>query len=161
MSLLLEMLEREFDVVLCDAPPLLPVTDAAILARATSGALMVVAAGKTTKHQLTGATEALNTVGAKLAGFVMSMVPTRGPDSYYTGYGYGYGYGYRETPQNEQRGNKRPARSKNSTAGSGVRTVRSKSSVLVLAAHRARPFVRTERQPGGTTPRDRDPKNRK
>lgn len=75
-------------------------TDAAILARATSGALLVVAAGRTTKHQLTGAAEALVTVGAKLAGFVMSMVPTRGPDSYYAayGYGYGYGYGYRETP---------------------------------------------------------------
>lgn len=100
MTVLLEMLERDFDVVLCDAPPLLPVTDAAILARATSGALMVVSAGKTTKHQLTGATEALNTVGAKLAGFIMSMVPTRGPDSYYAayGYGYGYGYGYRELP---------------------------------------------------------------
>lgn len=94
MALLLEVLERDFDVVLCDAPPLLPVTDAAILARATSGALLVVAAGRTTKHQLTGAAEALVTVGAKLAGFVMSMVPTRGPDSYYAAYGYGYGYGY-------------------------------------------------------------------
>lgn len=97
MATLLEALERDFDVVLCDAPPLLPVTDAAILARATSGALLIISAGRTTKHQLTGATEALNTVGAKLAGFVMSMVPTRGPDSYYSAYGYGYGYGYRET----------------------------------------------------------------
>lgn len=94
MSALLDMLERDFDVVLCDAPPLLPVTDAAILSRATSGALMVVSVARTTRHQLTGATEALNTVGAKLAGFVMSMVPTRGPDSYYAAYGYGYGYGY-------------------------------------------------------------------
>ncbi|MCD2170218.1 polysaccharide biosynthesis tyrosine autokinase [Microbacterium sp. JC 701] len=94
MSALLDALEREFDVVLCDAPPLLPVTDAAILARATSGALMVVSVTRTTRHQLAGATEALTTVGAKLAGFVMSMVPTRGPDSYYAAYGYGYGYGY-------------------------------------------------------------------
>lgn len=94
MSTLLATLESEFDVVLCDAPPLLPVTDAAILARATSGALMVISAGRTTKHQLAGATEAISAVGAKLAGFVMSMVPTRGPDSYYAGYGYGYGYGY-------------------------------------------------------------------
>jgi len=89
MATLLEVLERDFDVVLCDAPPLLPVTDAAILARATSGALLIIAAGKTTKHQLTGAAEALQTVGAKLAGFVMSMVPTRGADSYYSAYGYG------------------------------------------------------------------------
>ena len=95
MGALLHSLENDFDVVLCDAPPLLPVTDAAILARITSGALMVVSAGRTTKHQLAGATEALNAVGAKLAGFVMSMVPTKGPYSYYSAYGYGYGYGYR------------------------------------------------------------------
>lgn len=94
MGTLLEVLERDFDVVLCDAPPLLPVTDAAILARSTSGAILVASAGKVTRHQLEGAVEALHTVGAKVAGFVMSMVPTRGPDSYYSGYGYGYGYGY-------------------------------------------------------------------
>lgn len=99
MGSFLSALEEDFDVVLCDAPPLLPVTDAAILARLTSGAIMVVSAGRATKHQLAGSTEALNTVGAKLAGFVMSMVPTRGPDSYYSAYGYGYGgygNGYRQ-----------------------------------------------------------------
>lgn len=106
MKILLEMLERDFDVVLCDAPPLLPVTDAAILARLTSGALMIIAAGSTTKHQLVGATDALTTVGAKLAGFVMSMVPTRGPDSYYSTYGYGYGYGYQELPPKRRRARK-------------------------------------------------------
>ncbi|WP_270352844.1 polysaccharide biosynthesis tyrosine autokinase [Microbacterium testaceum] len=109
MSALLDMLERDFDVVLCDAPPLLPVTDAAILSRATSGALMVVSVARTTRHQLTGATEALNTVGAKLAGFVMSMVPTRGPDSYYAayGYGYGYGYGYKLSPAEQSKSNRK------------------------------------------------------
>ncbi len=97
MHLLLEVLERDFDVVLCDAPPLLPVTDAAILAKETSGAIIAVSAGRTTRHQLSGAIEALTTVGAKVAGVVMSMVPTRGPDAYYTyGYGYGYNYGYAE-----------------------------------------------------------------
>jgi len=111
MGTLLSMLEKDFDVVLCDAPPLLPVTDAAILARVTSGALMVVAVGKTTKHQLTGATEALNAVGAKLAGFVMSMVPTRGPDSYYSAYGYGYGgYGYMATPEKPNRAQRKLAK---------------------------------------------------
>jgi capsular exopolysaccharide synthesis family protein len=95
MHTLLEVLERDFDVVLCDAPPLLPVTDAAILAKATSGAIVIVASGQTNRHQLDGAMEALQTVGAKVAGLVMTMVPTRGPDAYYAyGAGYGYGYGY-------------------------------------------------------------------
>ncbi len=108
MTHLLETLERDFDVVLCDAPPLLPVTDAAILARATSGAIVAVAAGRTTRHQLTAAIEALQTVGAKVAGVVLSMVPTRGPDARYTGYGYGYGgYGYVE--KKTTRGRKRRA----------------------------------------------------
>jgi capsular exopolysaccharide synthesis family protein len=93
MRTLLEVLERDFDVVICDAPPLLPVTDAAILARATSGAIVGVAAGRTTRHQLKAAVDALQTVGAKVAGVVLTMVPTRGPDSYYGTYNAGYGYG--------------------------------------------------------------------
>lgn len=91
MGQLLEALSNEFDVVLCDAPPLLPVTDAAVLSRSTTGALVVVAAGKTTTNQLEGALDALETVGSKVAGMVLTMIPTHGPDSY--GYGYGYGYG--------------------------------------------------------------------
>ncbi|WP_298944453.1 polysaccharide biosynthesis tyrosine autokinase [uncultured Microbacterium sp.] len=97
MQTLIDVLERDFDVVLCDAPPLLPVTDAAILAKSTSGAILGVATGRTTRHQLSGAVDALHTVGAKVAGVVMTMVPTRGPDSYYSQYGGGYGgYGYRQ-----------------------------------------------------------------
>lgn len=69
-------------------------TDGAILAKATSGALVIVSAGRTNRHQLSGAVDALQTVGAKVAGMVLSMVPTRGPDSYAYAYGYGYGYGY-------------------------------------------------------------------
>ncbi|MFG6446509.1 polysaccharide biosynthesis tyrosine autokinase [Microbacterium sp. P07] len=91
MGQLLEALGNEFDIVLCDAPPLLPVTDAAVLSKFTAGALLVVAAGKTTTHQFSGALDALETVGSKVGGVVLTMLPTRGPDSY--GYGYGYGYG--------------------------------------------------------------------
>jgi capsular exopolysaccharide synthesis family protein len=107
MGQLLDALAKEFDIVLCDAPPLLPVTDAAILARSTSGAIVVVSAGRTTTNQLGGALDALETVGAKVAGMVLSMVPVRGPDAY--GYGYGYGYGGYGTyvPSKKGRGEKR------------------------------------------------------
>lgn len=94
MQKLLDALAEEFDVVLCDAPPLLPVTDAAVLSRVTSGAIMAVAVGRTTTHQLQGALDALATVGAKVAGVVLTMVPTKGADAYTYGYGYGYGYGH-------------------------------------------------------------------
>ncbi|MBA8816792.1 capsular exopolysaccharide synthesis family protein [Microbacterium halimionae] len=89
MAQLLEAFARDFDIVLLDAPPLLPVTDAAILAKNTSAAILIAAAGHTTTHQLDRALDALDTVGAKLGGVVLTMVPTRGADAY--GYGYGYG----------------------------------------------------------------------
>lgn len=86
---------RAFDVVIFDTPPLLPVTDAAILAKKVGGAIVVVAAGRTHKNQLRGALTALQNVGAPISGLVITMLPTKGPDAYgYGRYGYGYGYGY-------------------------------------------------------------------
>lgn len=97
MQQLITGLEKQFDYVLIDAPPLLPVTDGALLARHTGGALLVVAAGRTHKNQLKGALESLTHVNASVAGLVMTMVPTKGPDAYgYARYGYGAGYGYAE-----------------------------------------------------------------
>jgi succinoglycan biosynthesis transport protein ExoP len=94
MVALVQALEAEFDVVLFDLPPLLPVTDAALVSKLTRGALLVVAAGKTHRGEFTGAVAALQNVGAKVAGVILTMMPTKGPDTY--GYGrYGYGsYGY-------------------------------------------------------------------
>jgi capsular exopolysaccharide synthesis family protein len=94
MQELIERLQREFDYVLFDAPPLLPVTDAAILSKKASGAIVAVASGKTHKGQLAAAVTSLENVGAPIAGFVITMMPVRGPGAYgYGRYGYGYGYG--------------------------------------------------------------------
>jgi len=94
MTNIIAEFNRAFDVVLFDAPPLLPVTDAAVLAKNVGGALLVVAAGRTHKNQLRGAIAALTNVGAPVSGLVLTMLPTKGPDAYgYGNYGYGYGYG--------------------------------------------------------------------
>ncbi|MDN3311623.1 polysaccharide biosynthesis tyrosine autokinase [Microbacterium oryzae] len=100
MRALLDDLGREADVILLDAPPLLPVTDAAILSKETSGTIVAVAAGTTHRRQLEGAINALETVGARIAGLVLTMVPTTGADAY--DYGYGYGYGYGEATESEE-----------------------------------------------------------
>lgn len=95
MISLIAELDRSFDVVLFDAPPLLPVTDAAILARNVGGAIVIAAAGRTHRGQLRGAMAALANVDAPVSGIVLTMLPTKGPDAYgYGRYGYGYGYGY-------------------------------------------------------------------
>ncbi|TFD28012.1 polysaccharide biosynthesis tyrosine autokinase [Cryobacterium cryoconiti] len=90
MARMLGALTEEFDVVLIDAPPLLLVTDAAVLSKLCGGAIMVVASGRTKRNELTSAVKALERAGSRLVGMVITMLPTRGPDSY--GYGqYSYG----------------------------------------------------------------------
>lgn len=84
---LMKVVKDEYDVVIIDAPPLLPVTDAALLAREADGAILVVRHGKTTRDQVKGSMERLAQVGAALLGVVMNMTPAKS-----RGYGYGYGY---------------------------------------------------------------------
>lgn len=117
MESLLETISQRADVIILDAPPLLPVTDAAVLVRRSAGAMMVVAVGITTRHQLASAMTALETVDAKIAGVVLSMVPTKGPDAYGYGYGTGYGYGYGDL---EESNGKTVRRSKRHRAAPGV-----------------------------------------
>lgn len=90
MSRLLEQLTSQFDYVLIDAPPLLLVTDAAVVSKLTGGAILVAASGATKKQELSAAVRTLEAIGSKLLGVVVTMLPTKGPDSY--GYGaYSYG----------------------------------------------------------------------
>ncbi len=77
METLLAQLRAEFDVVLIDAPPLLPVTDAALLAAQADGALLVVRHGRTSKDQLSHAVERLDAVDAKTLGIVLNLVPAK------------------------------------------------------------------------------------
>jgi capsular exopolysaccharide synthesis family protein len=90
MAQLLADLRRRFDVIVVDAPPLLPVTDAALLAAQADGALLVVRHGRTKREQLHGSVERLRAVGGRLVGVVLNMAPQRGNDAHSYGYGYGY-----------------------------------------------------------------------
>ena len=112
MATLIKRLETEFDYVIFDAPPLLPVTDAAILSKSVGGAIVVVAAGRTHKNQLTAAVSALSTTWARrISGFVLTMLPRSGPDAYgYGRYGYGETYEQQPTTQRVALGSRRSAR---------------------------------------------------
>jgi succinoglycan biosynthesis transport protein ExoP len=90
MDQVLKPLGEYFDYVLIDAPPLLLVTDAAVVGSKTRGVIVAAASGKTKKQELAGALRTLETAGVNLLGVVVTMLPTKGPDSY--GYGaYTYG----------------------------------------------------------------------
>lgn len=87
MSDLLTALGRGFDVVIIDTPPLLPVTDAAVMATIADGCVLVSRYAKTTVSQATGAAAALNAVGARLHGCVLNRAPRKG-DGAYSYYSY-------------------------------------------------------------------------
>ncbi|PFG33187.1 polysaccharide biosynthesis tyrosine autokinase [Sanguibacter antarcticus] len=87
MSTLLDSLAAEYDVVLVDAPPLLPVTDAAILSRLAGGALVVVGADTLDRHQLAESMASLENVGARVLGLVLNRA-VRTPSDAYAYYDY-------------------------------------------------------------------------
>ena len=89
-------LKEQFDMVLVDSSPLLPVTDPVLLSRLTDTTLLIVAAGSTTKGQLRRGVEQLTQVGARRIGIVLNEVPRGGGDVY--GYGYSYNYESPEIP---------------------------------------------------------------
>jgi len=77
MADLLKNLRERYDVVILDAPPLLPVTDAAVLAPQSDGVVVVARAGRVTQAQLDRALDSLAAVKAKVLGVVLTMVPRR------------------------------------------------------------------------------------
>jgi len=86
----LAALLTEADVLLIDSPPVLPVTDAAVLAGRVDATLLVATAGETTRRELHRAHEVLRQVDAHLIGTVLNGV--EGDAAY--GYSYGYRYAY-------------------------------------------------------------------
>jgi capsular exopolysaccharide synthesis family protein len=78
--------------VIIDAPPLLPVTDAAVLAHNADGAMIVASVGKTTVERLQKAIQNLDRAGARCLGVVINRVPVRGRGKGYDEYRYSGDY---------------------------------------------------------------------
>ena len=75
--------------MLIDSPPVLPVTDPAILARHADVTLMLAAAGQTRRADLRRAVEKLDQVNATILGIVLNKVTRQ------TERNYGYSYSYK------------------------------------------------------------------
>jgi len=87
MAAVMDQLLAQFDVVILDTPPLLPVTDAALVARQAGGAIVVVGAGTVHRKQLAEALRSLDAVGATVLGLVLNRQRAGSRDEYYD-YGY-------------------------------------------------------------------------
>lgn len=95
MKHLLHEATHTYDVVILDTPPLLPVTDAAVLSHITSGALVVVGSKVVRRQELETALTTLDRVESRVLGLVLNMVERQDRSGY--GYGYDDQYGYGNT----------------------------------------------------------------
>lgn len=97
MRRLLDRLRHEYDMVVIDAPPALPVTDPAVLSVIADATIVVTSAGKTRRLDLTRALENLEAVDARILGFVLNRAKTRGTHAERR-------YGYPSQPQATESG---------------------------------------------------------
>lgn len=95
MRRLLAMWRNEYDHVVIDSPPVLSVTDAALLSVEADSVLMVIRSGQTTKDALRRATELLMQVRARIQGVVVNGIDMDQPHYYYY-YGSHYGTYYKD-----------------------------------------------------------------
>ena len=89
MEQLFGKLAQQFDFILVDSPPVVPVIDAVLINKLTHGLIMVVGAEKTKKKDLASAVQSLETVDVPVAGFALNMVPSGSSTAHRYGY-YGY-----------------------------------------------------------------------
>lgn len=94
LEALLRGLVTEFDHVLIDAPPLLGLADAPLIASKVEGSVFVVEAYGVESRSAKIAVDRLQSSGSRVVGAVLTKFESR-KAAY--GYGYDYGYGYGET----------------------------------------------------------------
>ena len=106
LDVFVQGLKKEYDIVIFDTPPTLPVTDAAVISSKVDSVIIVARAGVTKQSHLAGVIDILENLNSKILGVVLNMVPVnaRGEEYGYAynryepkskyGYKNGYNYGY-------------------------------------------------------------------
>lgn len=74
MSSLIGEFSKIYDMILFDTPPLISVTDAAVLSAQVDGVILVVAAGKADRGMVQKVKQLLNNVNARILGVVLNRV---------------------------------------------------------------------------------------
>lgn len=104
MKRLIEVLSEQFDVVLIDTPPIIAVTDAAIIAQEVDGVILVLASGEVNKEFAKRAKAHLDKVGAKILGAVLNKADMKTSEYHY--YYYYHGSDDSTKKQKSQKANK-------------------------------------------------------
>lgn len=101
MAKLVQDLRAEYDFILIDTPPILTVTDAAVLVSLSDGVVLVLRYGQASRNVVARASEILLRSGAHLLGVVMNAVDLRSSE-YSEYYGRAYNDYYQSRPDGEE-----------------------------------------------------------
>ena len=83
MKRLITALQTEADIVIFDSPPFLLAADAALLANAVEGVLLVISAGETRPGDVGRIAQSLDEIDARLLGVALTKYQPPSSDSYY------------------------------------------------------------------------------
>jgi tyrosine-protein kinase Etk/Wzc len=111
MRLFIEEISRLYDYVILDSPPVIAVTDAAILATRVDGVIMVVSSGTVSKKELMRAIGLIKNVRSSVLGIVLNGLDIKkiyGSYYYYFHY-YQYYYYYGSEPKKRKQKHRRVA----------------------------------------------------
>ena len=89
MKNVLQRAKEQYDYVLIDTPPVMPVTDALIVSRFVDGMILVIASSEVKVEMARDVKNQLQHAGANILGVVLNKVRSE-----HHGYGYGYYYYY-------------------------------------------------------------------
>lgn len=93
---LFDSVRSRYDIILIDCPPVLPVTDASVIAKVADGVLIIVYGGRTRIKAFESTIDALKLIQTKILGVVINKIPnSRDSEDY--GYKSGYSRYYKRT----------------------------------------------------------------
>src|ERR1700722_3431947 len=100
---LIRGLEPQFDHIIIDTPPVLSVTDAALMSALADSTLLVIRAGVTSRAALRRVHDVLSHVDARIMGVILNAADFTEPDMYHYGSRYGSYYNDSEQIETAQR----------------------------------------------------------
>lgn len=157
MKSIISLLSTDYIVVI-DAPPLLPVTDAAVLSTRVDGVVLVATAGRTRREDASAARDMIDQVNGRLLGTVLNMVPPRDTAD---GYEYRRNRSYYVTADRKgmpvmksiKRGHEQPEAFAVQTDASAAQTPQPTFAAVAPAAAPARESLAPTRPSASSAPR--------
>jgi len=96
-------LKRDFDLILVDSPPVLPIADASIIAPLVDNVLIVYEIGKTARQALMRAKVQIESTGGQITGVILNNIRSQIEYTMLTyPYYYKYKYRYKQDKGEEQ-----------------------------------------------------------